>query len=59
MFHYPFLNYYIAFLQGLKEIADSLSGGIGKSASDVIAQDSIDKTEEKPRNLLRFGLRNT
>ncbi|EXB63822.1 hypothetical protein L484_021094 [Morus notabilis] len=46
-------------LMGLKEIADSLSGGIGKSASDVIAQDSIDKTEEKPRNLLRFGLRNT
>lgn len=40
-------------LMGLKEIADSVSGGISKSASDVVAQDGVDRLEEKPRNLLR------
>ncbi|XP_041015170.1 uncharacterized protein LOC121257950 isoform X1 [Juglans microcarpa x Juglans regia] len=40
-------------LQGLKEIADSLPGGINRSTSDAIVQDGVDRLEEKPRTLLR------
>lgn len=38
---------------GLKEIADSVFGGVSKSGSDVVAEDGVDRSEEKPRNLLR------
>jgi hypothetical protein len=43
-------------LQGLKEIADSLSGTgiIDRSASDGIVQEGVDRLEEPPRTLLRF-----
>ncbi|XP_041011273.1 uncharacterized protein LOC121255045 [Juglans microcarpa x Juglans regia] len=40
-------------MKGLKEIADSLSGGIDRSALDAIVQDGIDRLEEQPRTLLR------
>ncbi|KAG7979372.1 hypothetical protein I3843_05G128300 [Carya illinoinensis] len=40
-------------MKGLKEIADSLSGGMDRSASDAIVQDGVDRLEEQPRTLLR------
>ncbi|KAJ7953763.1 Protein of unknown function (DUF1664) [Quillaja saponaria] len=40
-------------LMGLKEIADSLSGGMHRSPSDIIVPDGMDKLEEKPRTILR------
>ncbi|KAL6284536.1 hypothetical protein ACE6H2_015465 [Prunus campanulata] len=56
------LAYWISFLlnlshatllQGLKEIAESLSGTLTKS-TDAIVQDDIEGPGMKPRNLLRF-----
>jgi len=40
-------------LKGLKDIADTLSGGMDRSASDAIVQDGVDRLEEQPRPLLR------
>jgi len=40
-------------LKGLKDIADTLSGGMDRSASDAIVQDGVDRLEERPRPLLR------
>ncbi|GAV85040.1 DUF1664 domain-containing protein [Cephalotus follicularis] len=40
-------------LQGLKEIADTLSGNNSRSAFDFVVQDGIDNVDYKPRALLR------
>ncbi|XP_062160905.1 uncharacterized protein LOC133868095 [Alnus glutinosa] len=40
-------------LKGLKDIADTLAGGMDRSASDAIVQDGVDRLEEQPRPLLR------
>lgn len=40
--------------QGLKEIADSLSGSIDGPAPDAIVQEGGLRLEDQPRTLMRF-----
>ncbi|TKY62182.1 hypothetical protein E2542_SST12038 [Spatholobus suberectus] len=43
-------------LKGLKDIAETLSIGLDRSASDTIMPDGVDKLEKQRRPLLRFEL---
>lgn len=41
-------------LKGLKDIADTLAGGLNRSASDAIVHDGVDnRSDEQPRHLMR------
>ena len=46
----------LIYLQGLKDIAETVRSDLDRSASDGILPDGMDKLEQQRRPLLRFEL---